>query len=73
MDIYLAYCENRRHDAVIETFRNKDEAINFAKNVMYDNSEDPENVKEENIEGYEYYLDSELESTYAFVKKCKLR
>ncbi len=73
MDIYLAYCENPRHDAVIETFKNKDEAIDFIKNIMSDNLKDPESIKEENMEGYEYYLDSELESTYAFVRKCKLR
>jgi hypothetical protein len=73
MDIYLAYCETPRHDALIETFKNRDEAIKFAKNAIYDNSENPESVKEENMKGYEYYLDSESESTYAFVKKCKLR
>ena len=70
---YVAYCNDRHIDPEIAVFMDLDSAIIWASEWMRKCVAHPENLREEKVEGFLYWLSYSEESDHAFVKETKLQ
>jgi hypothetical protein len=74
MEIYNVIIEDRRNDVVVRSFLNRERAIEIAKETATSRNEGRglEYLKEDIIEGWEYYIEYSCEGDCVRVVKTML-
>lgn len=72
MEIYNVIIEDRHYNVEVLSFRNRDAAIEIAKDIAKERNTYPEDLKEEVIESYEYYVEYSCENDCVSVVKTIL-
>jgi len=71
MIIWIAYCEDRHIDPEMFGFRDRDKAIEKAREYMRDHVAYPAELQEEEIDGV-WYMNYAEESDHAFVNAVNI-
>jgi hypothetical protein len=69
---YVACCYDRHIDPEVAIFMDFDSAIVWTADWMEQHVEHPELLKEEEVEGFHYWLSYGEEQDHAFVKEAQI-
>jgi len=72
MDIYNVITEDRHNDAAVRSFFNRERAIEIAKETALSLNKDLTYLKEDIIEGWEFYIEYSCEGDCIHVIKTML-
>lgn len=72
MEIYNVIIEDRHNDVTVRSFFNRERAIEIAKETAFSLNRNKENLKEDIIKGWEFYIEYSCEGDYIHVIKTKL-
>ena len=65
--VYVAVCVDRHSDPVVRVFYDVVAATRFARRFMAERVAYPESLDEVAVDGYELFIEYDLESDHAFV------
>ena len=71
-DIYIVVIEDRHTDVQVEAFLDREKAIDFAINTVIEYVQCREDIKEEIVEGWEYFCTYSCEGDCVRVEKIEI-